>query len=66
MRSASLKLRFMSVSLLFCVAPVIALAQDMPAGAWAGTWVANTAYGLPEKPRPSPPAKWLSTRSNEF
>jgi hypothetical protein len=43
MRSASLQLRFMLVSLLFCAAPVIALAQDMPAGAWAGTWVANTA-----------------------
>jgi hypothetical protein len=40
MRSLSLKL---AVSLLFCAVPVMATAQDMPAGAWAGTWVANTA-----------------------
>jgi hypothetical protein len=40
MKSASLKL---AASLLLFAAPMIALAQDMPAGAWAGTWVANTA-----------------------
>lgn len=43
MKSGSLKLRFVAASLLFCAAPLIAFAQDMPAGAWAGTWVANTA-----------------------
>lgn len=43
MKSGSLKLRFVAASLLLCAAPLIALAQDMPAGAWAGTWVANTA-----------------------
>jgi hypothetical protein len=43
MKSASLKLRLMAASLLLCAGPMIALAQDMPAGAWAGTWVANTA-----------------------
>jgi hypothetical protein len=53
MKSRSMKLRYMAASLLLCAAPLIAVAQDMPAGAWAGTWVANDA-----KSRfPGPPPK---------
>ena len=50
MKSVSLKL---AALLLFCAAPVIALAQDMPAGAWAGTWVANSAKSKFPGPAPT-------------
>jgi len=67
MKSASSKLRLMAVSLLLCAAPLIAVAQDMPAGAWAGTWVANTAKckfpGPPTHLGPGHhPAGWISRR----
>ncbi|HTZ60530.1 MAG TPA: WD40 repeat domain-containing protein [Acidobacteriaceae bacterium] len=48
-----LKLRLMAASLLLCAAPVFAVAQDMPAGAWAGTWVASDA----KSKFPGPPPK---------
>jgi hypothetical protein len=53
MKSASSKLRLMAVSLLLCAAPLIAVAQDMPAGAWAGTWVANSAKSKFPGPPPT-------------
>jgi hypothetical protein len=48
-----MKLRFVAASLFLCAAPLIAVAQDMPAGAWAGTWVANDA----KSKFPGPPPK---------
>ena len=43
MKSCSLKVCCTAVWRPLCAAPLIAVAQDMPAGAWAGTWVANSA-----------------------
>jgi hypothetical protein len=34
---------FFFVTLLLLALPLIATAEDIPAGAWAGTWVASTA-----------------------
>ena len=50
-----MKLRncFMAVSLLLFAAPLTAVAQDMPAGAWAGTWVANPAKSKFPGPPPT-------------
>src|SRR6202167_3899556 len=53
MKSRSMKLRYMAVSLLLCAAPLVAVAQDMPAGAWAGTWVANPAKSKFPGPPPT-------------
>ncbi|HET6219316.1 MAG TPA: hypothetical protein VFE27_20000, partial [Acidobacteriaceae bacterium] len=53
MRSSSLKVCFMAVWLLLCAAPLVAVAQDMPAGAWAGTWVANSAKSRFPGPPPT-------------
>lgn len=53
MRSSSKKLRFMAVSMLLWTAPLLVAAQDMPAGPWAGTWVANNA----KSKFPGPPPK---------
>jgi hypothetical protein len=43
-----------AISLLLLAAPLAAVAQDIPAGAWAGTWVANTAKS--KFPGPAPKA----------
>jgi hypothetical protein len=48
-----MKFRAITASLLLCAAPILAVAQDMPAGAWAGTWVANDA----KSKFPGPPPK---------
>jgi hypothetical protein len=48
-----MKVRWMAASLLLCAAPLVGLAQDMPAGKWAGTWVANDA----KSKFPGPPPK---------
>ena len=46
-----MKLYRYAASLLLFAAPVFAIAQDMPAGAWAGTWVAsNTKSKFPGPP----------------
>jgi hypothetical protein len=62
MKSASSKLRLMAVSLLLCAAPLIAVAQDMPAGAWAGTWVANSAKS--KFPGPPPTVDQVTVQPN--
>jgi hypothetical protein len=45
MKVSAIKLRgLMFAAMLFLLAvPLIATAEDIPAGAWAGTWVASTA-----------------------
>ena len=45
MKVSAMKLRgLMFAAMLFLLAvPLIATAEDIPAGAWAGTWVASTA-----------------------
>jgi hypothetical protein len=43
----------LAATLLLCAAPFACMAQDMPAGAWAGTWVANDA----KSKFPGPPPK---------
>ena len=55
MRSDLMKVRscLMAASLLLFAAPLTAVAQDMPAGAWAGTWVANTAKSKFPGPPPT-------------
>ncbi len=52
MKLKSLPIFLMAASLL-CVAPLTVLAQDMPAGAWAGTWVANSAKSRFPGPAPN-------------
>jgi hypothetical protein len=52
-RVPKLKIFLMAVSLLLSVAPFAAVAQDMPAGAWAGTWVASDAKSKFPGPPPT-------------
>src|ERR1700680_1063416 len=43
--------------LLLLAATLVVTAQDIPAGAWAGTWMAG---GKTKFPRPPPPAEQLT------
>jgi hypothetical protein len=46
-----MKLYRYAAAMLLVAAPVFAIAQDIPAGAWAGTWVAsNTKSKFPGPP----------------
>jgi hypothetical protein len=47
-----MKLRssLLMVMLFLLAAPIIATAEDIPAGAWAGTWVAGTKSKFPGPP----------------
>jgi len=48
-----MKLYRCAASLLLLAAPLFVVAQDMPAGAWAGTWVASSAKSKFPGPPPT-------------
>jgi hypothetical protein len=53
MKVSLMKSGLLAASLLLCAAPLTVVAQDMPAGAWAGTWVANSAKSKFPGPAPT-------------
>lgn len=52
MKSSSMKLRgyFLALALLVIACPLTMMADDIPAGAWAGAWSASSASKFPGTP----------------